>query len=196
MTKKILTITTIAVLVTSIMTIAMINDAQADPKLDTSDFKCDKGFGSFFDPDLTDDIIYTGSWVDCSVIGSSGMAVAVEITGVAEKCAGVTIASPDGLDSFVINEKGFISFTTSGDQCFFDENGNTPTAAGFCVTGAVHTSILTGTYTITGGLIDGKPVVGGSGDTSSIVDHCAMDTAPYGNSGSTSFTGTIVLDVT
>jgi len=157
MIKKILTITTIAVLVSSIMTIAMINDAQADNP-DTADFKCDKSFGSFFNPDLTGDNIYTGSWADCSVIGQAGLASAVEVTGFVDGC--LILKSPDGLDSFLVNEKGFISFTTTATQCFFDENGDTPTVAGFCLTGAAHTSTLEGTYKMTGGIVDGKRVMG------------------------------------
>jgi len=195
--KKILTITTITVLATFIMTIAMVDNVQA-LVIDESKFKC-KSFGSFFDPTLTGDNIYTGSWADCSLIGEAGMASAVEVGGTIAVlgCAGVELASPVGLDSFIINKKGFISFSVSADQCFFDEAGDPVTAAGFCGPGGegkAFTSVIMGEYLITDGLVDGKRVVGGEGSLISYVDHCAGDTAPYGNSGFSKLKGTIEIE--
>ena len=178
------------------MTIAMTNVAQADdlPETKTDEFKCDKGFGSFFDPDLTDDNIYSGAWVDCSMIGSAGMASALEVTGAigTAECVGVTLASPDGLDSFISNEKGFISFSASVDQCFFDDDGDVlASVAGFCEDEGPNTSTLTGTYTLTGGIVDDKRVTGGTGSFTSFVDHCAGASANAGNFGTFSFLGTV-----
>jgi len=80
-----------------------------------------------------------------------------------------------------------------GTQCFFDGSG-TPMPAdplGFCGAGPTeaHTSTLTGTFTITGGLVDGEAVTGGSGTTSATAIHCGGP--GVGNSGTTSLTGTI-----
>jgi len=189
MNKKILTITTIAVLVSSIMTIAMINDAQADSEVDVADFKCDKSFGSFYTPTALGQV-NTGSWADCSVIGQAGLASHLQIVpGADDGCVGIVSAT----DSFLVNEKGFITFSTTGTQCFFDDSGDALTAdpVGFCGVGEASTSTLTGTYTMTDGLVDGKRVVGGTGTIASSADHCAGNSAPLGNSGVTSLQGDI-----
>ena len=74
MTNKILKITSIAVLTTFIMTMAMTNVAQADdpPEEKTEDFKCDESHGSFYDPflettnpfdsDAAFAVVVAGSW--------------------------------------------------------------------------------------------------------------------------------------
>jgi len=192
MIKKLLTTTSIAVLATFIMTISMTNVAQAnDP--DTADFKCDKSYGSFYNPTVLG-VVNTGSWADCSVIGQAGLASNLQVApGDDDGC--VSLASID--DSFLVNEKGFITFETSGTQCFFDSEGDAlssdPTS--FCGgAGSAYTSELEGTYTMTGGLVDGKRVIGGSGDTASWADHCAGDSAPFGNSGTSTLEGDIITE--
>jgi len=193
MNMKIMTITTIAVLAT-FMTISMTNDALANGT-DIADFKCDKSFGSFYTPTATG-LVVTGSWADCTLIGQAGLASIVQVGAIdpEDPCVGLT--STD--DAFVTNEKGFITFSTAGTQCFHDSEGDLledfPT--GFCGgEGTAYTSELNGTYEMTDGLVDGKRVVGGSGFTSSSANHCAGDTAPFGNSGSTSIHGDIHTEV-
>jgi len=215
MTNKILKITSIAVLTTFIMTMAMTNVAQApDPVLlpeedfneDIADVKCDESHGSFFNPALTGENIYTGSWADCSVIGQAGLTSAVVLTGAggADHC--ITLGSPADLESFLINEKGYISFTVSVEQCFYEDAELEIEAdpldiffEEFCGDGEIKFSTVDGDpelvagtgYTMIDGLVDGKRVVGGTGAIHSVVDHCAGDNAPYGNSGSGSFHGDI-----
>ena len=201
MIKKILTISTIAVLATFIMTISMTNVAQADdPEKKTDEFKCDKGFGSFFNPTLTSGVVYSGAWVDCSVIGSSGLASALEGAGLGSEDHCLALASPAGLDSFISNEKGFISFTVTAEQCFFDDDGDElASAAGFCEDEGPNTSTLTGTYRMTGGIVDGKRVIDsddGVGVFTASVDHCAGDSANEGNFGTFAFFGDIVTQDT
>jgi len=79
-------------------------------------------------------------------------------------------------------------------QCFVDENGApADLSQTFCANGlsAAHTSKVTGTYSITGGLVNGQKVSGGTGTVNSSVNHCAIGTAPYGNSVKTTIVGTI-----
>jgi len=218
MIKKILTITSIAVLTTFIMTMAMVNDAQAgddgnDVDIDVADFKCDENFGSFYDPflvttDPTDEdaafvVVVAGSWVDCTAIGQAGLTSFLLVTPGDDDDGCVDLASPEGSDSFMVNEKGFIQFSTSGEQCFFDSEGDDldfdPGPNDFCGgAGTAHTSELVGKYTMTGGLVDGKRVVGGSGATHSMANHCdktdtdpTRDLNPFANSGTSSFLGDI-----
>ena len=120
----------------------------------------------------------------------------VDNVNVVEHC--IELASPPGLDSFLVNEKGYISFSTSGFQCFFDKDGPIADAdaiffaPNFCGAGLmILTSETTGTYDMSDGLVDGKRVVGGSGDTHGLVDHCTGNTTPYGNSGFSTFHGDI-----
>jgi len=181
----------------------MTNVAQADdpPETKTDDFKCDKSFGSFYNPFLSlqgEDLavsVVTGSWVDCSVIGSAGMTSFLLVTDGDDGC--VDLASPPGLDTFMVNEKGFIALAIEGEQCFWDENGVKPTAEGFCDPGGPHTSTLEGSYTMTDGLIDDKRVNGGSGTVLSTANHCDFAEDPdrdlnhSANSGTTTFLGTI-----
>jgi len=221
MITKILTITSIAVLATFIMTMAMVNDAQAhnpvlDPEEfdeDIADFKCDENFGSFYDPfivttnpnDVTAafGVVVAGSWADCSVIGQAGLTSFLLVTDDDPDDGCVQLASPPESDSFLVNEKGFISFSTAGEQCFFDSEGDPldedPGEDDFCGgAGTAHTSELVGEYTMTDGLVDGKRVVGGSGATHSTANHCdktdtdpTRDLNPFANSGTSSFHGDI-----
>jgi len=194
--KKLLLIATITVLVTGLTLAATFDDAEAhdeeDTELNISDFECDESFGSFYDPTGTG-VVNTGSLADCTLIGEAGLASNLQVTaGADDGCVG--LASID--DSFLVNEDGFITFSTSGTQCFFDETGTALTAdpTGFCGPGGegkAFTSILTGTYTMTGGLVDGERVIGGSGTVDSTADHCAGTSAPFGNSGTTTIEGTI-----
>ena len=202
MNKKILTITTIAVLVTSLMTIAMVNDAQALVP-DTADFKCDKVFGSFFPP--VAGTVFSSAWGDCSLLGQASLTSITTVTGAGSVPAFcLALATPAGLEGFAINEKGNIRLSLILDQCFTDAFGGPASPFGaFCakvagvpVVGAPAFSTVTGFYTIpippaASGLVDGKPVVGGVGTVTSTVDHCDPS-APFGNSFVSTFTGTIV----
>ena len=212
MNKKIMTITTIAVLATSLMTIAMLDDAQAQLVPDTSDFKCDEVIGSFFSPPATAPLLFSSAWGDCTLVGQAGLTSILVMTGAGPSGTNcITLATPPNpasgpptLESFAINEKGYISFNLFVEQCFFTDAALTIPASplgSFCAGGPADPAFSTVSgspltvpasgYTITpGGNVDGKPVVGGSGSTFSVVNHCDPS-APFGNSGVSSFSGTI-----
>ena len=200
MIKKILTITSITVLATFIMTMAMVNVAQAGLPLtlDTADFKCDKVFGSFYPPPATGPLLFSSAWGDCSLLGQAGL---TSVTGFAagpvseDNC--ILLETPAGLDGFAINEKGNIRFSLAVEQCFFDSDGAALAGLppGFCGS-ATHafTSTVTGTYLMTGGRILMRSVIpGGMGAVSSAVDHCNGNIAPFANSVKTTLTGDIIL---
>jgi len=201
MIKKILTITSIAVLAIFIMTISMQDDAQAQLVMDTSDFKCDKGFGSFF-PAVAGTIFSSG-WTDCSLLGQAGISGPFAVVALGPGIDCVTLTST--ADSFAINEKGSIRITFPLlTQCFTDASGAPVSAlAGFVCppppAGTQVFSTVTGGYIIPtgvapdwGGNVDGKPVVGGVGTITSMVNHCDP-LAPFGNSFTSTITGNIIL---
>ena len=185
-----------AVLITGSLAVSPIAIADDDDDDDDDDdgdatmkFNCN-GVGFFFTPNALGQVS-TGSWADCSLIGEAALTSFLQVSD-ADPLDGCTdLASIE--DSFLVNEDGFITFSTSGTQCFFDGSGTALAAdpVGFCGVGPTqaHTSILTGTYTITDGLVDDELVTGGSGTVDSTADHCGG--APFGNSGTTKIKGTI-----
>ncbi len=188
---KILAATTAAVVATSLMATAMIDDAQAG-HTKIEEFKCEEGIGSFFPPTASGTRVHTSSYTKCNNLGSSTSASVLDVAGTVEVdgvlC--VTLRSPDGLPGFALSEKGFITSTADLVQCFFNADGGSVEAdgiSGFCDVGddQVHTSTLTGTITITGGIVDKHRVVGGAADVASDNFHCAGFSAPYGNFGTT-----------
>lgn len=156
------------------------------------DLKC-KLIGSWFDPELTDDLVFSSSEGKCSTgLGHVTSASITAITGVtAEGC--LMLSSATDLPAFSMGKKGFIEYTTTATQCFWDENGDATLPGAWCTEGGAHTSTVTGINLITGGLVKDTPVVGGSVDFVSQANHCAGDTAPYGNSFTTELEGTIVF---
>jgi len=188
--KKLLMIATITVLVTGLTLAATFDDAEAHGKDGEQKLKC-KSIGSWFNPDLTGDV-FSSSEGKCSAgIGKVTSAAITAITGVTtEGC--LTLSSATDLPAFSMGKKSFIEYTTTGTQCFSDENGNPTAPANWCQDGGAHTSTVTGTYAIHDGLVKGTLVIGGSGTFVSMANHCD-DKAPYGNSFTTKLTGTIVF---
>ena len=195
-----MTITAIAVLVTSLTLISMADVAQADTG--TKELKCKEIISSFFPPGPT--TIFSSGVGDCSELGevsSAGVFGVPVAMGSAANC--VALTTP--VDSFLISEKGFITLAATGpiagpawDQCFFTDAAlSTPAspAGAFCAGGLTDPafSTVTGDFTVTGGLVDGKVVTGGSGTVSSVVNHCDFGAAPFANSAVTSLMGTIDL---
>ncbi len=191
---KILSMTAMAVLVIALTTLAMAGDPEK-----TDDWKCEEGVGSFFNPNDTMVGVFSSAYAKCSIGGGTTIATVLQPTGAVDgpdgDCLGLETVSFDG---FMVNEKGSITFDTSGMQCFFNKNvGPIDWSAtlGFCGENDVdaHTSVLTGDWVSNGGVIDGLSVVGGGGEVSSTANHCDDD-APFGNSGTTELTGEIVRD--
>jgi len=193
--KKLLLIATITVLVTGLTLAATLDDAEAKKaKTGTHTLKC-KSIGSWFNPDLTGDVISSSEGKCSAGLGKVTSAAITEITGVnSEGC--ITLSSALGLPAFSMGKKSFIEYTTTGTQCLFDETGlpiDLITALpNWCEDGGAHTSTVTGTYAILGGLVKDTPVDGGSGTFVSMANHCD-DKAPYGNSFTTKLEGTIVF---
>jgi len=185
-------IATITVLVTGLTLAATFDDAEAHSKDGEKKLKC-KSIGSWFNPELTDSLVISSSEGKCSAgLGKVTSAALTVVTGVtAEGCLALSTA-PD-ISDFSVGKKGFIMFTTTGVQCFFDENGDSTAPGNFCQEGGSHTSTVDGEYIILDGLVKDKPVISGSGTFVSLANHCAGDTAPYGNSFTTELRGTIVF---
>ena len=160
----------------------------------THRLKC-RSIGSFYNP--------AGLIVTSSSIGrcSAGLSK-VTTASVSTLIGGPDVASGPNcifIDSvaedFAIGKNGFITFTNLATQCFEDVSG-IPLAGlpvGFCGAGPLEAyfSTVTGTYAITGGLVNGTPVIGGAGRFKSFADHCAGGTAPFGNFFRTKLVGTI-----
>ena len=201
--KKLLLIATITVLVTGLTLSATFNDAEAkepkEPK--TRELKCKDNIGSFVAFSLAGPFVSTGE-SKCKSLGHAAFTTVTELNGInglsGTNCIGLKgadVASPDG---YGISKKGFFTFDMGTlEQCFFESDGVTPTtsfATGDYCDGTVSTdaffSTVTGSFTITGGLIKGNIPTGG-GTLSSAVDHCAGGTAPNGDSVITTLTGTI-----
>ena len=194
--KRLLILATIVVLISGLMMSASFDDAEAKKaKTGEHKLKC-KSIGSWFDPDLTGDLVFSSSEGKCSAgLGKVTSASITEVTGVTtEGC--LMLSSAPGISDFSMGKKGFIEYTTTGTQCLFDETGlpidlNTA-PPNWCEDGGAHTSTVTGTYAILGGLVKDTPVDGGSGTFVSMANHCD-DKAPYGNSFTTKLEGTIVF---
>ena len=201
--KKLLLIATITVLVTGLTLSATFNDAEAkepkEPK--TRELKCKDNVGSFIAFGPGGPFVSTGE-SKCKSLGDAAFTTVTELNGIngvtGINCIGLKgadVASPDG---YGISKKGFFTFDMGTlEQCFFESDGVTPTTSfatdDYC-DGTVSTdaffSTVTGSFTITGGLIKGN-IPTGSGMLISAVDHCATGTAPNGDSVITTLTGDI-----
>jgi hypothetical protein len=150
--------------------------------------KC-KSIGSFFTPSPD---VFSSSEGKCSAglshVSTASVSSAAPYTGTG--CLTLTSVG----DDFAIGKKGFVMLTSTGEQCFFDETGAStlPLPGTFCTVGGPHTSTVTGTYTITGGLVKDTTVDSGSGTFVSEANHCDSK-APYGNSFTTKLTGSIIF---
>ena len=200
--KKLLLIATITVLVTGLTLAATFNDAEAKkgpPSGAGHDLKCKDNVGSFM-PTAAGLFISTGE-SKCKFLGHAAFTTITMVTGVVgaaePNCITLAGAGLGAYDGYGISKKGFFTFTVGAlKQCFFDSSmvalASTPGPGDFCATGLMATtSTVTGPFGITGGLIKGGTVVGGSGMLTSAVNHCAMGAAPGGDSAVTTMTGTI-----
>jgi hypothetical protein len=195
--KKLLLIATITVLVTGLTLSATFNDAEAkepkEPK--TRDLKCKDNVGSFVSLTTAGPFISTGQ-AKCKSLGNAAFTTVTEFSAVASatciELEGAALADPDG---YGISKKGFFTFDVDTlTQCFLAKDGITPVDVGtpFCAGDPdnIWFSTVTGSFTITGGLIKGN-IPTGDGMLSSAVDHCAGGTAPNGDSAITTLTGSI-----
>ena len=176
-------------------------DKHGDKKAKTGEhkLKC-KSIGSWFDPELTGDLVFSSSEGKCSAgLGKVTSAAITAVDPIPTLGGCLTLSSATGLPAFSMGKKGFIEYTTTGTQCLFDETGlaidlNT-TPVNWCQGGGAHTSTVHGEYTILtvdGGVVKDTPVVSGSGTFVSEANHCD-DKASYGNSFTTKLEGTIVF---
>jgi len=190
--KKLVLIATITVLVTGLTLAATFDDAEAHDEDGEKKLKC-KSIGSFFTPSPD---VFSSSAGKCSAgLGKvTSAAITVVTAGVTPGCLTLTSLDKD----FSVGKKGFIMFTTTGEQCFNDVDGD-PLGIAFDATfcgssaGSAYTSEVVGTYAISSGLVKDTPVIGGSGTFVSLADHCAGGTAPFGNSFTTELRGSIVF---
>ncbi len=192
--KKLLMLATITVLVTGLMMSASFDDAEAKKaKTGEHKLKC-KSIGSWYNPELTGELVFSSSEGKCSAgLSKITSASITEISGSGTPGC-ITLTSVN--DDFSIGKKGFIMYTTTGEQCFNDVDGiplGGSWDGSFCggATSA-YTSEVIGTYVISDGLVKDTPVVGGSGGFVSEANHCDDD-APYRNSFTTKLDGTIVF---
>lgn len=191
--KKLLMIATITVMLSGLMLVTTLDDAEAKKeKTGEQKLKCESS-GSFFPPSPAG--VFSSSEGKCSA-GLSHVSSAT-VSGAIPSTPGCLTLTSLGHD-FLISKKSFVMLTSTGEQCFNDAAGVPLGIAWdgtFCgaSTTSAYTSEVVGTYTIIGGLIKDTPVIGGSGDFVSVADHCASGTAPYGNSFTTELEGTIVF---
>jgi hypothetical protein len=190
--KKLLMIATITVMLSGLMLVTTLDDAEAKKaKTGEHKLKC-KSDGSFFPPSPD---VFSSSEGKCSA-GLGHVSTASISSAAAGVTPGCLTLTSTGMD-FAIGKKNFIMLTSTGEQCFKNESGDPIAFTGiFCVSGdptSAFTSEVVGTYAIHGGLVKKTPVVGGSGDFVSKANHCAGDTAPFGNSFNTKLEGTIVF---
>jgi len=190
--KKLLLIATITVLVTGLTLAATFDDAEAHDEDGVQELECES-IGSFYDPFPE---VFSSSAGKCSAgLGKvTSAAITVVTAGVTPGCLTLTSLDKD----FSVGKNGFIMFTTTGEQCFNDVDGD-PLGIAFDGTfcgasvGSAYTSEVIGTYAISSGLVKDTPVDGGAGDFVSLADHCAGNTAPFGNSFTTELEGTIIF---
>ena len=189
--KKLLMIATMIVLVSGLTMAASLDDAEAKKaKTGEHKLKC-KSIGSWFNPDLTPYVISSAEGKCSAGLGKVTSAALTEITGVTgEGC--LTLSTIPDITDFSMGKKGFIEYTSTGTQCFFDETGLPTAPAAWCTPGGAHTSTVHGEYTISDGIVKDAPVIGGSGTFVSMANHCD-DKASYGNSFTTKLEGTIVF---
>ncbi len=199
--KKLLMIATMTVLVTGLMFAATLDDAEAKKaKTGEHKLKC-KSIGSWFNPDLTGDVISSSAGKCSAGLSKVTSAAITAVTGgTPEGCLTLATADPVDLPDFSMSKKGFIEFTTTAVQCFNNVDGD-PLGitwdGSFCGSSgspstSAYTSEVIGTYDISEGLVKKTPVVGGTGTFVSMANHCD-DEAPYGNSFTTKLKGTIVF---
>lgn len=188
-----------AVLVTVAMTVLVLGLATTgEAKGGTHSLKC-RSIGSFYDPSgPTGPQVIASSVGKCSaglgkVTSASVSVVLGPDVASGPNCVFLASVGPD----FAMAKKAFITYTNVATQCFEDASGVAlgGLPAGFCGGGPLDAffSTVTGIYTITGGFVKGHPVVGGAGIFTSLADHCAGGTAPFGNFFRTKLTGTIVF---
>jgi hypothetical protein len=201
--KKLLMIATITVMLSGLMLVTTLDDAEAKKaKTGEHKLKC-TSIGSWFNPGLTFDLVFSSSEGKCSAGLSKVTSASISVPSVtAENTPGcITLTSafvdPPGKGDFSVGKKGFIMYATTGEQCFNDVDGVSLGATwdgSFCgpSPGSAYTSDVIGTYAISAGLVKDTPVIGGSGDFVSEANHCD-DEAPYGNSFTTKLEGTIVF---
>ena len=170
------------------------NDAEAKKaKMGEHKLKC-KSIGSWYNPGLTFDLVFSSSEGKCSAGLSKVTSASITkiSTGVTPGCLTLTSVN----DDFSIGKKGFIMYTTTSEQCFNDVDGvplGDSWDGTFCAgANSAYTSEVIGIYVISDGLVKDTPVVGGSGGFVSEANHCDDD-APYGNSFTTKLKGTIVF---
>jgi len=196
--KKLLMLATIVVLVSGLMMSASFDDAEAKKaKTGEHKLKC-KSIGSWFNQGFTLFVISSTEGKCSAGLSKVTSAAITEITGSIAGC--LTLSTAPGISDFSMGKKGFIEYTTTGTQCFFDETGLPTAPAAWCTPGGAHTSTVTGTISIHNGLVKNTPVVsgplgsdvGGSADFVSEANHCD-DEAPYGNSFTTKLKGTIIF---
>jgi hypothetical protein len=194
--KRLLILATIVVLVSGLMMSASFDDAEAKKaKTGEHKLKC-KSIGSWFNPDLTGNVI-SSTEGKCSAGLGKVTSAAITVVDLVPTLGGcLTLSSATGLPAFSMGKKSFIEYTTTGTQCLFDETDQAidlnTTPPNWCNNGGAHTSTVTGTYEIQTGLVKGALVDGGSGTFVSMANHCD-DKAPYGNSFTTKLEGTIVF---
>ena len=194
--KKLLMIATMTVLVSGLTIAASLDDAEAKKaKTGEHKLKC-KSIGSWFNPELTGDLVFSSSEGKCSAgLGKVASASITEVGGVTpEGC--ITLSTAPGITDWSMGKKGFIEYTTTGTQCLFDETGLqidlTAAAPNWCQVGGAHTSIVDGEYIISDGVVKDTTVSGGTGTFVSMANHCDDD-APYGNSFTTKLKGKIIF---
>jgi len=194
--KKLLMIATMTILVSGLTIAASLDDAEAKKaKTGEHKLKC-KSIGSWYNPELLDGRVFSSSDGKCSAglgkVTSASISMVLDVT---DGCLDLVSV----FDDFSMGKKGHIMFKTVGSQCLYDVNGLSLVVGdtwdgSFCSSsaGSAYTSIVTGTYTISEGLVKDVPVIGGSGDFVSEANHCDND-APYRNSFTTKLEGTIVF---
>ena len=194
--KKLLVLSTIAVVVTGLSVVATLDDAEAKGKTGTFQFNCTESEGSFFDPTLTPPFVFSSAGhSNCTGLGPTNAASITTVTGLGPAPNCITLATLPTVDAYGISKKGFITFSMALTQCFFDSTGAATATPGpsFCgVPLDAFTSTVTGSYLMIEGVISGNPVTAGTGTVSSVVDHCTVGIAPFANSVKTTLTGTIV----
>ena len=195
--KRLLMLATMTVLVTGLTLAATFDDAEAKKaKTGEHKLKCKSKIGSWFNPELTGNVI-SSSEGKCSAGLGKVTSAAITVVDLVPTLGGcLTLSSATGLPAFSMGKKSFIEYTTTGTQCLFDETDQAidlnTTPPNWCNNGGAHTSTVTGTYEIQTGLVKGTLVDGGSGTFVSMANHCD-DKAPYGNSFTTKLEGTIVF---
>ena len=195
--NKLLIMATITVLATGLMLAVTLGDAEAKvPKTGTFPLKCADNVGSFYNPVATGGLNIASGQTNCNALGSATVQSITVVVGpsvFAPNC--IALATLPDADSYAISSSGFFTYASANlEQCFFDKDGLAATTFAFCggAAGDPVSSKVTGTYSITGGNINGNVVSGGAGTVNSSVNHCAIGTAPYGNSVKTTIVGTIV----